>query len=66
MSSKKPPTRKLARPKPSATTEVLLEIGTEELPYQFVGPILRTLQQATETLLKEVPLTYGSVRTMGT
>ncbi|MBA2486215.1 MAG: glycine--tRNA ligase subunit beta [Nitrospira sp.] len=66
MSSKKPPTRKLARPKPSATTEVLLEIGTEELPYQFVGPILRTLQQATETLLKEVRLTYGSVRTMGT
>ena len=45
---------------------MLLEIGTEELPYQFVGPTLRTLQQAAETLLKDFRLTYGSVRTMGT
>src|SRR5574340_400774 len=50
----------------SATTELLLEIGTEELPYQFVAPALCALQQAAETLLKEQRLTYGTVRTLGT
>ena len=54
------------RPKAPATTELLLEIGTEELPYQFVAPALRGLQQAAETLLKDLRLTYGTVRTLGT
>ncbi len=49
-----------------ATTELLLEIGTEELPYQFVAPAMRALQQSAETLLKDLRLTYGAVRTMGT
>ena len=66
MPSKSPAIKKPVRSKIPATTEVLLEIGTEELPYQFVGPTLRTLQQAAETLLKDLRLTYGSVRTMGT
>ncbi|MGZ8383764.1 MAG: glycine--tRNA ligase subunit beta, partial [Nitrospira sp.] len=66
MPSKKPAIKKPVRVKVPATTEVLLEIGTEELPYQFVGPTLRTLQQAAETLLKDLRLTYGSVHTMGT
>ncbi len=66
MPSKKPAIKKPVRVKITAITEVLLEIGTEELPYQFVGPTLRTLQQAAETLLKDLRLTYGSVRTMGT
>ncbi|MDP9131926.1 MAG: glycine--tRNA ligase subunit beta, partial [Nitrospirota bacterium] len=66
MPSKKTPQKKLARPKPSSTTEVLLEIGTEELPYQFVGPAIRALQQAAETMLKDLRITYGTVRTMGT
>ena len=53
-------------PKAPATTELLLEIGTEELPYQFVAPAMRALQQSAETLLKDLRLTYGTVRTMGT
>ena len=56
----------VSRPKTPATTELLLEIGTEELPYQFVAPALRALQQGAEALLKESRLTYGAVRTMGT
>ena len=53
-------------PKAPATTELLLEIGTEELPYQFVAPAMRALQQSAETLLKDLRITYGTVRTMGT
>jgi len=49
-----------------ATTELLLEIGTEELPYQFVAPALRALEQAAEILLNELRLTYGSIRAVGT
>ena len=78
MPSKKTKTKTVSRAKTSAvpsrakaakvpaTTELLLEIGTEELPYQFVAPALRALQQGTETLLKDSRLTYGAVRTMGT
>lgn len=55
-----------SRAKTPATTELLLEIGTEELPYQFVAPALRALQQSAETLLKDLRLTCDSVRTMGT
>ncbi|MBA5875280.1 MAG: glycine--tRNA ligase subunit beta [Nitrospira sp. CR1.2] len=55
-----------ARAKTPATTELLLEIGTEELPYQFVAPALRALQQSAETLLTDLRLTCDSVRTMGT
>lgn len=46
--------------------ELLLEIGTEELPYQFVPPALRMLGQQAEHLLKEHRLAYGAVRTFGT
>ncbi|WHZ21072.1 MAG: Glycyl-tRNA synthetase beta chain [Nitrospira sp.] len=66
MPSKKTAIKKAAQFKVPATTELLLEIGTEELPYQFIAPTLRALQQAAETLLKEQRLTHGSVRTMGT
>ena len=75
MPSKKPKTKTVSRAKKPAsasraktpsTTELLLEIGTEELPYQFVAPALRALQQGAETLLKDSRLTYGTVRTMGT
>lgn len=66
MPSKKTATKKPIRSQAPATTEVLLEIGTEELPYQFVNPALRTLHQAAETMLKELRISYGSVRTMGT
>lgn len=66
MPSKNPTIKNSARSKVPATTELLLEIGTEELPYQFVGPALRTLQQAGEAMLKELRITHGMVRTMGT
>ena len=72
MPSKKTTTKTAPRskvvkaPKAPATTELLVEIGTEELPYQFVAPAMRALQQGAETLLKDLRLTYGAVRTMGT
>ncbi|WHZ15432.1 MAG: Glycyl-tRNA synthetase beta chain [Nitrospira sp.] len=66
MPTKKPSMKTAAGSTASATTELLLEIGTEELPYQFVAPALCALQQAAETLLKEQRLTYGTVRTLGT
>ena len=72
MPSKKTMTKTASRSKVAksakapVTTELLLEIGTEELPYQFVAPAMRALQQSTETLLKDLRLTYGAVRTMGT
>ncbi len=72
MPSKKTMTKTASRSKVAksakvpVTTELLLEIGTEELPYQFVAPAMRALQQSAETLLKDLRLTYGAVRTMGT
>jgi glycyl-tRNA synthetase beta chain len=45
---------------------LLLEIGTEELPYQFIAPALRSLQEHTEQLLKDQRLSFGTVRTIGT
>jgi glycyl-tRNA synthetase beta chain len=56
------PTRSLG----PATLELLLEIGTEELPYQFVAPTLRALHYAAEAMLKDLRIAYGSIRTMGT
>ncbi|MEX5218667.1 MAG: glycine--tRNA ligase subunit beta [Nitrospira sp.] len=58
---------KSGRPAASASTpELLLEIGTEELPYQFVAPALRALHEATERLLKEERLSFGTIRVVGT
>jgi glycyl-tRNA synthetase beta chain len=55
-------------PKPAAATgaECLLEIGVEELPYQFVAPALRSLAESAERLFKDHRLTHGPVRTIGT
>jgi glycyl-tRNA synthetase beta chain len=66
MPSKKTAAKTASQSTDPAATELLFEIGTEELPYQFVAPALRALQQSTETLLKELRLTYGVVRTLGT
>ncbi|MCK6500747.1 MAG: glycine--tRNA ligase subunit beta, partial [Nitrospira sp.] len=63
------PNRKIparAKAKTPGSSELLLEIGTEELPYQFVAPALRALQEMAATLLKDLRLTYGSIRTVGT
>ena len=55
-------------PKPTkmAVTECLLEIGVEELPYQFISPALRSLAESAERLFKEHRLPHGTVRTVGT
>ncbi|MBI5776207.1 MAG: glycine--tRNA ligase subunit beta, partial [Nitrospirae bacterium] len=55
-------------PKPAAAAgaECLLEIGVEELPYQFVAPALRALAESSERLFKEQRLTHGTIKTVGT
>jgi glycyl-tRNA synthetase beta chain len=50
----------------SRPAELLLEIGTEELPYQFVAPALRTLEEDTERLLNDQRLSFRAIRTLGT
>jgi glycyl-tRNA synthetase beta chain len=46
--------------------ELLLEIGTEELPAQFVAPALADLKDRAARLLKEARLAHDSIRTLGT
>lgn len=48
------------------TAELLLEIGVEELPYQFIVPALASLKESAERLFNDQRLTFQSVRTMGT
>jgi glycyl-tRNA synthetase beta chain len=52
--------------KQAAGLELLLEIGTEELPAQFVPPALSVLGERAVQLLKAARLTHGTVKTMGT
>ncbi|MEK6632391.1 MAG: glycine--tRNA ligase subunit beta, partial [Nitrospirota bacterium] len=49
-----------------ATAELLLEIGVEELPYQFISPALARLKESAEQLLTEQRLTFQTIRTLGT
>lgn len=72
MATHKKPGRRTTAPKknrgssaPSAA-ELLLEIGVEELPYQFILPALIALKESAERLFNEQRLTFQSVRTMGT
>ncbi len=46
--------------------ELLLEIGTEELPYRFVSPALGSFKDEAERFFKDQRLTYKAVRTFGT
>ena len=50
----------------SSPAQLLLEIGTEELPYRVIRPALHALDQAAQQLLKDHRLTHGPIRTMGT
>lgn len=52
--------------KQTAGQDLLLEIGTEELPAQFVPPALAGLKEKATHLLKEARLAHGTARTMGT
>ena len=71
------PTQKTAGRRPTTTkkgrgtsapslAELLLEIGVEELPYQFIVPALASLKEGAERLLNDQRLAFQSVRTMGT
>ena len=51
-SSRKTPARTASSPSSSRETELLLEIGTEELPYQFIAPALRSLHEGMTAMLK--------------
>jgi len=45
---------------------LLLEIGTEELPYEFIAPAMASFKAYAEGLLKEARLTTGLIHTYGT
>ncbi|WP_145976364.1 glycine--tRNA ligase subunit beta [Nitrospira moscoviensis] len=49
-----------------AAGELLLEIGTEELPYEFIAPALAALKDQGARLLSEARLTFESIRSFGT
>jgi len=71
-----PKTKKMSRAKAApkntagragaATAELLLEIGVEELPYQFIDPALASLKEFAERLLTEQRLPFTGVRALGT
>ncbi len=72
MGTQKKPGRRSAAPKKNRRTsapsvaELLLEIGVEELPYQFIVPALASLKESAERLFNNQRLTFQAVRTMGT
>jgi len=72
MATQQKPGRHRAGPKKGRGTsvppvaELLLEIGVEELPYQFIVPALVSLKESAERLFNDQRLTFRSVRTMGT
>lgn len=49
-----------------ASAELLLEIGTEELPHQFISLGLRALSESADRELKESRLSFEKVQTFGT
>ena len=61
-----PPVKKGRRLFSAIPAELLLEIGVEELPYQFIVPALAALKDSAEQLLKDHRLGFQSVRTLGT
>ena len=61
-----PSGKKGRRPSPVTTAELLLEIGVEELPYQFIAPALAVLKDSAEQMLKDQRLAFQSAHTLGT
>src|SRR5262245_8575716 len=58
---------KVIKPKGQATgAELLLEIGVEELPYQFIAPALASLRETAASLFEEARLSSGRIATYGT
>lgn len=58
--------KKVAMSRSSNAAELLVEIGSEELPSEFIAPALASLKEQAERLLAESRLSYRSVRTYGT
>lgn len=56
----------LLRPAEAATDELLLEIGTEEIPARFMPEILEQLKEKSAALLTEQHLSWSTLRTLGT
>jgi glycyl-tRNA synthetase beta chain len=48
------------------SAELLLEIGVEELPYQFISPALSSLEDLARRLFQEARLSSGSIKAYGT
>jgi len=61
-----PSPKKASRPSLETAAELLLEIGVEELPYQFIAPALAVLKDSAEQLFNDQRLAFQSTRTMGT
>jgi glycyl-tRNA synthetase beta chain len=61
-----PPAKKGKRASPVTAAELLLEIGVEELPYQFIAPALAVLKDSAEQMLRDQRLSFQSARTLGT
>ncbi|MCS6896695.1 MAG: glycine--tRNA ligase subunit beta [Nitrospira sp.] len=58
--------RRTTRTLSTAAAPLLLEIGVEELPYQFIAPALAMIKESAERLLSERRLAFRTVWTMGT
>ncbi|MFO0701901.1 MAG: glycine--tRNA ligase subunit beta [Nitrospira sp.] len=58
--------KKAQRTSASSVAELLLEIGVEELPYQFIAPALVSLKESAGRLFSDQRLTVRSIRAMGT
>jgi glycyl-tRNA synthetase beta chain len=61
-----PSTKKEKPPSLVTTAELLIEIGVEELPYQFIAPAMAALKDSAEQLLKDQRLAFQSIRMLGT
>ncbi len=57
--------KKPGRPR-SSTTSFLLEIGSEELPWQVIQPAMRRLASLMEGFLADQRLSHDGIRTYGT
>ncbi|WP_446009165.1 glycine--tRNA ligase subunit beta [Candidatus Electrothrix sp.] len=47
-------------------TQLLFEIGTEEIPASYIQPALSFMEKASQAKLLELGLGFGAVRTVGT
>jgi glycyl-tRNA synthetase beta chain len=47
-------------------TQLLFEIGTEEIPAGYIQPALSFMERASQTKFKELGLTFGRVSSVGT